>query len=157
MSGLGKFRKTGENFSVNSFWKTYKNKLSHRGWTHQTWIFRILWKKVLIIQWMRQCVFLNTQNSLFCSFLAGSVSEKPNCSAGDHLQCKRLGFDPRARKSPWRRKWQPTPVFLPGESLGQRSLAGYSPWGFKSRTRLSDLTTTTANHGIAFPTIMCLT
>ena len=30
---------------------------------------------------------------------------------------------------PWRREWQPTPVFLPGESHGQRSLAGYSPWG----------------------------
>ena len=38
---------------------------------------------------------------------------------------------------PWRRKWQPTPVFLPGESHGQRSLAGYSPWGRKSWTRLS--------------------
>ena len=32
-------------------------------------------------------------------------------------------------KIPWRRKWQPTPVFLPGKSHGQRSLAGYSPWG----------------------------
>ena len=32
-------------------------------------------------------------------------------------------------KIPWSRKWQPTPVFLPGESCGQRSLAGYSPWG----------------------------
>ena len=32
---------------------------------------------------------------------------------------------------PWRRKWQPTPVFLPGKSLGQRSLAGYSPWSCK--------------------------
>ena len=32
---------------------------------------------------------------------------------------------------PWRRAWQPTPVFLPGESHGQRSLAGYSPWGRK--------------------------
>ena len=31
----------------------------------------------------------------------------------------------------WRRKWQPTPVFLPGESLGQRILVGYSPWGHK--------------------------
>ena len=38
-----------------------------------------------------------------------------------------------------RRKWQPTPVFLPGESHRQRSLAGYSPWGRKSRTRLSAL------------------
>ena len=37
----------------------------------------------------------------------------------------------RVRKIPWRRKWQPTPVFLPGESHGQRSLAGYSPWGHK--------------------------
>ena len=34
-------------------------------------------------------------------------------------------------KVPWRRAWQPTPVFLPGESHGQRSLAGYSPWGHK--------------------------
>ena len=37
-----------------------------------------------------------------------------------------------------RRKWQPTPVFLPGESHGQRSLAGYSAWGHKSQTQLSD-------------------
>jgi len=35
--------------------------------------------------------------------------------------------DPWVGKIPWRRKWQPTPVFLPGESLGQSSLAGYSP------------------------------
>ena len=41
----------------------------------------------------------------------------------------------------WRRKWQPTPVFLPGESYGQRSLAGYSPWGRKNRTQLNLLTT----------------
>ena len=43
----------------------------------------------------------------------------------------------------WRRKWEPTPVFLPGESNGWRSLAGYSPWDHKSRTWLSDYTTTT--------------
>ena len=35
------------------------------------------------------------------------------------------------RKIPWRRAWQPTPVLLPGESHGQRRLAGYSPWGHK--------------------------
>ena len=46
-------------------------------------------------------------------------------------QCRRHGFDPWVRKIPWRRKWQPTPAFLPGESHGQRSLAGYSPWGPK--------------------------
>ena len=38
-------------------------------------------------------------------------------------------FDPWVRKIPWRRAWQPTPVFTPGEFHGQRSLVGYSPWG----------------------------
>ena len=37
------------------------------------------------------------------------------------------------RKISWRRKWQPTPVFLPGKSHGQRSLVGYSPWGCRVR------------------------
>ena len=37
----------------------------------------------------------------------------------------------KIRKIPWRRKWLPTPVILPGESHGQRSLTGYSPWGRK--------------------------
>ena len=43
---------------------------------------------------------------------------------------------------PWRRAWQPTPVFLPGESQGQRSLAGYSPWGCKE----SDMTELLRKH-----------
>ena len=47
------------------------------------------------------------------------------------LQCRRLGFDPWVGKIPWRRAWQPTPVFLHGEFHGQRSLPGYSPWGHK--------------------------
>ena len=47
------------------------------------------------------------------------------------LQCGRPGFDPWVGKIPWRRKWQPTPVFLPGESHAQRSLVGYSPWSHK--------------------------
>ena len=38
----------------------------------------------------------------------------------------------------WRRKWQPTPVFLPGEFYGQRSLVGYTPWGRKDSDTLSD-------------------
>ena len=42
-----------------------------------------------------------------------------------------MQFDPWVGKIPWKRKWQPTPVFLPGESQGQRSLAGYSPWGHR--------------------------
>ena len=46
-------------------------------------------------------------------------------------QCRKLGFDPRVRKIPCRRKWQPTLVFLPGKFHGQRSLVGYSPWGHR--------------------------
>ena len=38
---------------------------------------------------------------------------------------------PRSSKMPWRRKWQPTPVFLPAKSNERRSLVGYSPWGCK--------------------------
>jgi len=56
-------------------------------------------------------------------------------------QCRRLKFNLWVKKIPWRRKWQSIPVFLPGKSHGQRSLAGYSPWGHKSQTRLSDKTT----------------
>ena len=47
-------------------------------------------------------------------------------------------FDPWVGKIPWRRKWQPTPICLPGKSHGQGSLVGYSPWDYKSWTRLSD-------------------
>ena len=46
-------------------------------------------------------------------------------------QCRRCGFDPWVRKIPWRREWQPIPVFLPGKFHGQRSLAGYGPQGLK--------------------------
>ena len=54
-------------------------------------------------------------------------------------QCRRhrrLGFSPSVGKIPWGRKQQPTPVFLPGKSHGQRKLAGWSPWGRKK----SDMT-----------------
>ena len=44
---------------------------------------------------------------------------------------KKLKFDPWVGKIPRRRAWQPTPVSLPGDSHGQRSPVGYSPWGHK--------------------------
>ena len=46
-------------------------------------------------------------------------------------QCRRPSFDLWVEKIPWRRKWQPTPVFLPEKSHRQWSLVGYSPWGHK--------------------------
>ena len=53
--------------------------------------------------------------------------KNPPANAGD----AREGLDPWVGKISWRRKWQPTPGFLPGESHGQRSLVGYSPKGHK--------------------------
>ena len=47
------------------------------------------------------------------------------------FQSKRSRFKPWVRKILWRRKWQPTPAFLPGKFHGQRSLTGYSPWGHR--------------------------
>ena len=61
-------------------------------------------------------------------FSGGTTGKESVCWC---RRCKIHGFNPRVRKIPWRRKWQPTPVFLPGKSLGQRSLVGYSPRGYK--------------------------
>ena len=60
-------------------------------------------------------------------FLGGSVVKNlpANC------QCRGQRFDPLVRKILWRRKWQPSPVFLSEEFHGQRSLVGYHPWGHK--------------------------
>ena len=55
----------------------------------------------------------------------------PDGSVVKNLPARRHGFDPWVVKMPWRRKWQPTPVFLPGKCHGQRSLADYSPRGRK--------------------------
>ena len=70
--------------------------------------------------------------NIFCVNRASLVAQRLNFC----LQCGRPGFDPWVGKIPWRRKWQPTPVFLPGESHERRSLVGYSPWGCKE----SDMT-----------------
>ena len=63
---------------------------------------------------------------VYVGFPGGSVVKNPPASAGE-----RHGLDAWLGKIPWRRKWQPTPVFLSGESHGQRSLVGYSPQGHK--------------------------
>ena len=63
------------------------------------------------------------------NFPGGSEVKVSASNAGDPGSI--LGFNPWVGKIPWRRKWQPTPVFLPGESHGRRSLVGYSPWGRK--------------------------
>ena len=52
-------------------------------------------------------------------------------SACQYRRCKRHRFNPWVRKIPWSRKWQPTPLFLPGKFHGQRRLAGYGSWDHK--------------------------
>ena len=69
--------------------------------------------------------FCSSVPSVLCGALLSAGSDgKSIC-----LQCRRPGFNPWVRKTPWRRKWQPTPVFLPGESHERRRLAGYNLWG----------------------------
>ena len=65
-------------------------------------------------------------------FLGGSVLKNPPANAGE------VKFDPWIGMFPWRRKWQPTPVFLPGKSHKQRSLVGYRPWGCKQSVMTYD-------------------
>ena len=61
-------------------------------------------------------------------FPGGTSGKEPACQC---RRCKRCRFNPWVGKIPLRRAWQPLPVFLPGESCGQRSLTGYRPWGRK--------------------------
>ena len=73
--------------------------------------------------------YMKFQSCTRClGFPGGSVVKNPPANVGvtgdGGKQVGSLG-----REDPWRRKWQPTPVFLPWRSHGQRSLAGYSPWG----------------------------
>ena len=79
-------------------------------------------------------------------FAGGSDSKESDCNVGD------LGLILGSGSFPWRREWQPAPVFLPGESHGQRSLAGYSPWGHKESDKIEQLNSTHSMININFYT-----
>ena len=64
-----------------------------------------------------------------CGFFVGSVVKNLPANAGDKGLIPRLEMSPGEGNVPWRRKWQPTPVILPGKSHGQRSLVGYIVYG----------------------------
>ena len=99
---------------------SYKN-LGHKENLKYSSLF--CWKKKKDVSWMVM---------LGLGFPSGLVVKKKKSVC----QCRRHRFDPWVRRSPWRRKWQPTPVFLPGESHGRGSLVSYSVWGHKE----SDMT-----------------
>ena len=72
---------------------------------------------------------------MIVSGLPGGLDDKESpCHAGD------AGLIPGLGRSPGEREWQPTPVFLPGEFHGQRSLAGYSPWSPRELDTIERLT-----------------
>ena len=73
-------------------------------------------------------------------FPGGSVKKNSTCPC---TRCQRCDSEKNSwvGKIPWRRKWQPPPVFLPGKFPGQRSLAGYSPWGHKELDTTERLST----------------
>ena len=89
------------------------------------------------VTWQRLCaqegvnngtkgLYYTARNSLGIGFPRGLNGKEPSFQ---HRRCRRLGCSPFVGKIPWRRKWQPTPVFVLGKCHGQRNLTGYSPWG----------------------------
>ena len=76
--------------------------------------------------WLIHVCINNRKHRLLNRGFPGGISGKePTCQCRRH---KRHRFSPWVGKVPWRRKWQPTPVFLPGESHGQKNLVDYSPY-----------------------------
>ena len=74
---------------------------------------------------------------IFCSYLLSTCLPGGKEYTCQCWRCKRHGFNPWVRKSPWSWQWQPTPVFLPGKFHGQKNLAGYSLWVPESQAWLS--------------------
>ena len=85
---------------------------------------------------VRDCALLRPLYKLFFKILAnGRRLSRWFSGKGSTHQCrrrKRCRFNPWARKIPWRMKWQPTPSILAGKFHGQRSRAGYNPWGHRA-------------------------
>ena len=81
-----------------------------------------LLQEIFPIQGLNPCLLYWQVDSVPLVSLGWFSSKDSAC------QCRRQDFDPWVGKIPWRRKWQPNPVFLPGKSHRQRSLVGYSPW-----------------------------
>ena len=89
------------------------------------------------VWWERRAQCLSISLSWFFTPLPPGGSDRKVC-----LQFRTPGFDPWVGKIPWRREWQPSPVSLPGEPHGQRSLAGHTPW----RCKELDVTEATDSH-----------
>ena len=107
-------------------------------WISPPYSFFSAYPNVALPTWL---VIPHSINLLIIS--GGSMVKEPAC------QCRRPSGD--AGLIPWGRKWQPTPVFLPGKSRGQRSLAGYSPWGCKEWNMTEQLSTFIITYFVHLP------
>ena len=103
-------------FSRQEYWVAISSSRGFswpRNWTGVSYVSLV--GRRILYQW----------SSCWAPYPGGNSDKEPSC------QCSRLQgcrFDPWLRKIIWRKKWQATPVFLPGESHGQRSLVGYGLW-----------------------------
>ena len=87
-------------------------------------------------------------------FPGGASGKEPTCQCWGHKRCK---FDPWVRKIPWKRAWQRTPAFLPGESHGQRSLVGSKRVGHNWLTNTFRLSAIVLAEDLAIPSLcVCL-
>ena len=154
---------------------------------HETWVWSLVRKITWRREWQPTAVFLPGESmdrgawqatvhgvtksqtwlrDFQFQFSGGANDKERACKCGRY---KRYGFDPWVGKIPWRRKWQPTPVFLPGESHGSQSLAGYSHrqtwltqlsehpwlWSSKKRNNLQSLENGTCKDGIIHVQSIC--
>ena len=92
--------------------------------TQQAWLAKSDYKKLCVLPILYTLIENPRPMAIWTSQLA-LVVKNPSANVG---RLKRHKFDPWVGKIPWRKEWQPTPVFLHGESHGQRSLAVCSPW-----------------------------
>ena len=91
-------------------------------------------------------LILNVYTYIYTHGLLGASDKEPACQ---FKICEKHRFYPWVEKIPWRRKWQPIPVILPGESHGQRSLTGYSPWGCKESGMTEQLSLTQSVYSLS--------
>ena len=106
----------------------------------ETWEDRL--NALILVKKLRSAAWIH-KAKVFSTCIPFLLEVKRLYRFSDAVICREPlpGFDPWVRKIPWRRRWQPTPVFLPGESHGQRSPAGSGPWIRKESTQLKWLST----------------
>ena len=133
-----------QNRNHRASWKTYELHILH------FLPVLICYNSMMLFSILKHCIqrLLSGKTPLFYSPLAtkpkiwNHIFPIANYSVGvsnlDSLAVLKNCIDYGLIYSTWRNKWQPTPVFLPGESHGQKSLVNPRPWGAKSRTRLSN-------------------